>query len=163
MERAIVQVFYILLISGLLCVALEIFVPGGVLGVLGGAALVAASITSFMAFGQVAGSYITIAIMLAVGAVLLLWVKYFPKTAIGRQMTVCADLSDAKATEPWLADLAGQTGTTVSTLRPSGFAKINGRRTDVVTRGEMIEKGQPVRVLEIEGNRVVVTLDTPDN
>ena len=43
-----------------------------------------------------------------------------------------------------------------ATLRPAGFAEIGGRRVDVVTRGENIESGAAVKVLEVEGNRVVV-------
>ena len=37
-----------------------------------------------------------------------------------------------------------------------GFADIGGKRVDVVTRGENIEQGAKVRVVEVEGNRVVV-------
>jgi membrane-bound serine protease (ClpP class) len=47
----------------------------------------------------------------------------------------------------------------VATLRPAGIARIDGRRVDVVSRGEMIESGSPVRVLSVEGNRVVVVRD----
>jgi membrane-bound serine protease (ClpP class) len=41
-------------------------------------------------------------------------------------------------------------------LRPAGHATIDGRRVDVVSRGEMIAEGVPVVVVEVEGNRVVV-------
>ena len=41
-------------------------------------------------------------------------------------------------------------------VRPAGFARIDGRRVDVVTRGEMLDKDCPLIVVEIEGNRVVV-------
>ena len=41
-------------------------------------------------------------------------------------------------------------------LRPSGTAVINGRRVDVVTEGGMIERNTPVKVVAIEGMRVVV-------
>jgi membrane-bound serine protease (ClpP class) len=41
-------------------------------------------------------------------------------------------------------------------LRPGGTARIGERRVDVVTRGEFLEPGTPLVVVEIEGNRVVV-------
>jgi membrane-bound serine protease (ClpP class) len=50
----------------------------------------------------------------------------------------------------------GKTGTTVTSLRPAGTARIDGRRVDVVSRGEFIEKDKPVIVIAVEGNRVVV-------
>jgi membrane-bound serine protease (ClpP class) len=52
--------------------------------------------------------------------------------------------------------LQGKTGVTVSTLRPSGIARIAGQRLDVVTRGEMIDPGVEIRVVEVLGNRIVV-------
>jgi membrane-bound serine protease (ClpP class) len=41
-------------------------------------------------------------------------------------------------------------------LRPSGTAVINGKRVDVVTEGAFIEPGQSIKVVAIEGLRVVV-------
>jgi membrane-bound serine protease (ClpP class) len=47
-------------------------------------------------------------------------------------------------------------GVTESVLRPAGIARFGERRQSVVTRGEYIEAGQPVTVVELEGSRVVV-------
>jgi len=41
-------------------------------------------------------------------------------------------------------------------LRPSGTAVINGKRIDVVTEGPFVERGSPIKVVEVEGARVVV-------
>jgi membrane-bound ClpP family serine protease len=41
-------------------------------------------------------------------------------------------------------------------LRPSGTASINGRRVDVVTEGGLIERGTAVKVVAVEGARIVV-------
>ena len=46
--------------------------------------------------------------------------------------------------------------------RPAGTARIEGRRVDVVTRGEMIESGTWVEVISLSGNRVeVMACDAP--
>jgi membrane-bound serine protease (ClpP class) len=52
--------------------------------------------------------------------------------------------------------LVGQDGTIEADCRPAGMARIDGRRVDVVTRGEWLESGARVRVVEVQGNRVVV-------
>ena len=44
----------------------------------------------------------------------------------------------------------------MSQLRPSGFARIDGHKVDVVTRGEMIDDGVEVEVIDVSANRVVV-------
>jgi membrane-bound serine protease (ClpP class) len=50
----------------------------------------------------------------------------------------------------------GKEGTAVSTLRPAGIALINNQRVDVVSEGGYIEQGTSIRVLEINGPRVIV-------
>src|SRR3712207_1594349 len=47
-------------------------------------------------------------------------------------------------------------GVTLSDLRPSGIASIDGQRVDVVTEGEHIPEGEPIEVVLDEGYRRVV-------
>jgi len=152
----LVQLYIILLIAGLFLVGAEIFVPGGILGVMGAVALLIAVVIAFPAFGPMWGMVSAVAVIVLVGVVMLLWIKIFPRTSLGKRMTVSSDLHDSKATEDGLTELINKTGEAISDLRPSGFASIEGRRTDVVTEGQMISKGERVKVIEVEGNRVVV-------
>jgi membrane-bound serine protease (ClpP class) len=83
--------------------------------------------------------------------------KVFPKTALGKHMILFRQSrEEPTAPHEQLSDYAGKSGLTVSTLRPSGIARIAGQRVDVVTRGEMIGPGVKVRVIEVLGNRIVV-------
>ena len=41
-------------------------------------------------------------------------------------------------------------------LRPSGNAQFGDFLVDVVTRGEFVERSSPLRVLAVEGARIVV-------
>jgi membrane-bound serine protease (ClpP class) len=50
----------------------------------------------------------------------------------------------------------GDRGVAMTFLRPSGKMKINGEILDVVTENEFLEKGTPVMVNAIKGNRVIV-------
>lgn len=155
------QVFVILLVAGLMLVGAEIFVPGGFLGFLGGLALLGAVATSFAAFGPAAGAYAAVGIVFLLALVIALWIRIFPRSPFGRRMTVSGDLRDSKGTQNGLADLVGQEGEALSDLRPGGFALIGGRRIDVITQGEMIAKGDSLRVSSVSGNRVIVTSTAP--
>ncbi len=53
-------------------------------------------------------------------------------------------------------ELIGQTGLARSQLTPSGKAVFGQRVVDVISEGELIERGAPVLVVEAIGNRVVV-------
>lgn len=57
---------------------------------------------------------------------------------------------------PEWSEAADKEGTTVTMLRPAGSAIIEGKKYDVVSRGEYIEKGAPIQVVAVEGNRIVV-------
>ncbi len=151
-----IELFFVLLIAGLMLIGAEVFVPGGVLGAIGGFALFGAVVTAFAVFPPIVAAYIAGAIILMVGLVIALWIKFFPRTWIGKQMTVTQDLHEAKGTEDRLSELLNAEGIAIACLHPAGFAEIAGRRIDVVTQGEMIDKGAAISVVEVEGNRVVV-------
>ena len=51
----------------------------------------------------------------------------------------------------------GATGVAMTFLRPSGKVKINDDIFDVITEGEFMEKGTPVQISDIKGNRVIVS------
>jgi len=71
-------------------------------------------------------------------------------------MILSAPPAAGTAEDPALRALVGKHGVTVSPLRPAGFARIDGARVDVVTRGEMLDAECAVVVLDVAGNRVVV-------
>ena len=50
----------------------------------------------------------------------------------------------------------GSYGITISPLRPAGKIMIGDRSVDVVTEGDFVDSGHQVRILKMEGNRVVV-------
>ncbi len=149
------ELFFILLGVGLLLIGAEIFIPGGILGVMGIASLLGAIVLGFVAFPGY-GIWIALTIVVLTGIAIILWIKIFPKTSLGKHMTVSNDLSSSKASEAGIEDLLEKTGITTSKLRPAGFAEIGGERKDVITRGEMIGKGTKIKVIEIEANRIIV-------
>ena len=57
---------------------------------------------------------------------------------------------------PTYNDLVGKRGVTVTPLRPSGTALIEGQRYSVVSDGGFIKNDVPVEVVYVEGIRIVV-------
>ena len=54
-------------------------------------------------------------------------------------------------------ELIGATGTAFTDMNISGKIDLNGERYDAITRGEFIEKGTTITVIENRGNYFVVT------
>lgn len=150
------QLFVAFLCIGFLLIAIEIFVPGAILGVLGALSLLIAVIFGFQAFGP-QGGFLALVLLLIVGGILLaLWIKYFPRTPFGKTLSLQTDGRDFKSAPESLGDLLGRDGVAQSSLHPAGIAIIDGQRTDVVTESGFIAEGRRVRVIRVEGNRIVV-------
>ncbi len=141
-----------LLALGYILLFLEIFVPGGVLGVLGALAIIYAC---YLAFGLSAGSGVA-AVGLSV-VVAIVAVRLVVRSRIGRKLVLeDRGVGDWKAAEEGLETLVGRRGRTLTTLRPAGMAEFDDRRLDVVADSEFLDAGVAVRITEVEGNRVVV-------
>ena len=147
----------LLLGLGLAFIVAEVLFPSlGLLSLLATACIVGALAVAF-AQSTSAGMQFLVAVAVLVPAVMLLGFKLFPKSPMGRRM-VAPGLSfgSRPATDARDEALAGREGVVESALRPTGIARIEGRRVDVVTRGELVDVGARVRVIEVSGNRIVV-------
>jgi membrane-bound serine protease (ClpP class) len=151
-----IEMLLILIATGIVLLIAEIYLPGAVAGIFGGVSLLAAVIYGFAHFGAANGAFIAAGIALLTCAIGVIWLKYFPSSAMGRKMTLEHDMSDATAANPELGQLLGKEGEASSELRPAGFATFEKKRVDVVTQGEMVAKGERVRVVAVKGNRVIV-------
>lgn len=145
-----------LLVLGLFMVCLEIFIPGGIVGTMGAFALVGSVILGFAEKGPNFGMYWLVGVLLLTLLGIFLSIKFLPRSPAGKKLFLRSDESGFKSTEEGLTGLLGKVGTTLTYLRPSGMAEIEGKRMDVVTGGEFLPRGTTVEVTEIEGNRVVV-------
>ena len=147
-----------MLAMGYILLLAELFLPGGVVGIFG---LVAVLYGCYLAFGlgAVWGSASVVLSIVLTG----LGVKLFFRSRAGRRLVLNDPGPQAwKAQEDGLAELAGSEGTALSDLRPAGIAEIRGRRVDVVADSEYLEEGTALRVVEVEGNRVVVEAAGPE-
>lgn len=85
--------------------------------------------------------------------------RIMPRTPWGRRLIPNnpreADVT-ATGVDASLRELAGKEGRTLGMCRPSGIAEIEGKRYDVVAEGLPVNPDRPVRVVLVEGNRVVV-------
>ena len=145
-----------LYVTGLLMVCLEIFIPGGIVGAVGIVSLVSSFWLAYTKMGSVFGSY-----FLSIGLVfgmfcIFLSIKLFPRTRFSERLFLRSSESDFKSTPQELESLKGKEGVTLTKLRPAGIASIDGKKRSVVTEGAFMKKGVEIKVVEVEGNRVVV-------
>lgn len=147
----------LLLGLGLALVIAEVLFPSmGILSVLATAAIVAAIVMAFRE-STATGFNFMIAAALLVPVFVMAGLKLFPRSPMGRKMVVSGlSFESTAATDARDLELVGVEGVVEAPCRPTGTARLAGRRVDVVTRGEWIPAGEPVRVVEVRGNRVVI-------
>ncbi len=161
-----------LVLIGMLLILLEIFViPGfGLAGVSGMICLVVGFYLSLTRVTipqyswdfqrlQDAGQTVFFATLMFMGFAILSW-RIFPRTPLARRL-VLSDAQDASQgyvvqSSSMASTAIGLEGIATSMLRPAGRGRFGTTTYDVVTRGEFIEKGRPIRIIEAGGNRYVV-------
>lgn len=147
----------VLLISGIILIILEFFVPGGILGIIGICAVVVSLFLSGYDLSHM-GISILIAMIVAIAAFIILYRRADAEKGIFQKIILrdrtMSDEGYISTTER--NDLIGQEGVALTTLRPAGTALFGEERLDVVSEGTYIESNKAVRVVKVEGMRIVV-------
>ena len=152
----------ILLAFGIFLVLAELLIPGGISGTIGALIILGTVIYSFFAFGPTVGVAMLVGSILFFLAAFWLWLKYVQKLPGARDVFHNETSANWHGTNEKNREWLGREGTAQTMLRPSGFAMIDDERVDVVTQGEMVQPGTAVKVIEVEGNRIVVAAaDSP--
>jgi membrane-bound serine protease (ClpP class) len=150
-----ITLYLTLLLAGFVLIGMEIFIPGGILGIFGSVVWISAAVVGWRNFPD-PWNMISAFSLLAFGILtFIVWIRYFPKSRVGRSLSLGENQTEYKSHR--VAEVAvGDLGKADSTLRPSGIAMINGKRVDVVADGEWIEAGQAVKVSSVSGGHVSV-------
>jgi membrane-bound serine protease (ClpP class) len=143
----------LLLILGGVLLFLETLLPGMIAGFLGFICLLGAVILGYRDFGYQAGSLILGGVLLGLVIGTWCWLKFFPESRVARRFISRSAVGELGVEKP---ELLNRTGVTLTRLRPSGVANIDGQRVDVVSEGGLIERGTAIKVVAVEGSRIVV-------
>lgn len=145
----------ILFVAGLLLLGFEVFIPGGVLGVLGGLALLGGVGLAFVDFGLGGGLGALLVAVVLVGIVLYFEFAVLPKTAMGRRLFLQSAVTGRTGVVRE-RDFVGSVGLTSTALAPTGYVEIDGRRHEAFSRSGFLEPGVPVKVVGADNFRLIV-------
>jgi len=152
------QLCIILLVVGVLALVLELLMPGFdsfVSGIIGVLALIASAVLAVM---FVPGGWIFVGINLAVLAICAHFMyRYIKRGQFSGKIVLNEALADDLPQVDY-GSLLGKEGKTITLLRPSGEVDFSGTRVEVTTGGQMVERGVKVRVDEVQGSKIVVSV-----
>ncbi|WP_166819811.1 NfeD family protein [Thalassoroseus pseudoceratinae] len=163
-------IIFLLFAIGLALIVAEIFIPsGGFIAILSILSFVASVVYAHRvwwesnrdAFWIFCGSTLALIPATVVGTLWLL-----SRTRLGNG--VLLEGPSSEEVDPYAADaderakLIGQIGQSVTLMTPGGLVSVNGERYHAVTQDGMLDPGQPVVVVAIQGNRMFVRRHQPE-
>lgn len=148
----------LLFLLGLLLLIGEAVAPGfGILGI-GGLLSIIASIVIVSPSFEAALISLTVAL---IGTIILVPIsfKYLAVRGVWQKLILGNKLGTEEgyvAARKELTEYVNKEGVAINTLRPAGTVELeDGTRLDVVSSGDYIPKDSKVRIIKVEGNRIV--------
>jgi len=143
-------------VVGVLLLGIEVFVtPGfGVGGVMGIVMLLGGSIGSWLVLGPTWGALVVVLTAAATSTLVIVGLR--SKGAKKRLVLDTQQPHGGGVETTELGRLLGAVGVARSDLRPAGIAVFGDERIDVVSEGGFVSRETPVRVVAVDGPRVIV-------
>ncbi len=140
---------------GLALVAIEFFLPGGLLAILGIFALLGSIAVMAFCLGVAWLLGFVFLLTLVVGAVCKMALRKVKSSRKRGSYFHDQDLGGLSV-DAYGLELCGKSGVVVTDLRPSGHIISEGKRYQAVSEGGYLSQGEQVVILRVEGARTIV-------
>ena len=134
---------------------LEIFAPGGILGLFGAISLVAASILAYETLGIMGSAGILVGGTVLALILFFLEVKLLAKSRFGNEFQH-SDRQTEKTVSVGRPDLVGKTGTALTTMAPTGKVRILDEVFEAASNSGLINQNASVEVVRSEHLKLIV-------
>ncbi|MCK5128233.1 MAG: hypothetical protein KAQ68_00160 [Clostridiales bacterium] len=149
-------------VLGIALVIVEMFTPGLTApGVTGFILLIVGIVLTADTFLE---ALILILVIMALLSIILFFIlRSASKGKLNRSPIIKKDTESDYISVDDMKFFVGKEGVALTVLRPAGTCDFNGVRLDVVTEGSFIQKGTKVKVIRVEGRKILVAPSTLDN
>jgi membrane-bound ClpP family serine protease len=143
---------------GVILLALELVVPGAILGIVGGISMLAGVIAAFTIFGGSGGALATLVALVVLGLAVYLEFIWLPKSRLAKGLSMSTTI-EATSQPPLAkgADVIGREALTQTVLSPSGYVLVDGRRYEAYSQSGHIAAGERLKVVSLDNFRLIVT------
>lgn len=148
----------LLFLLGTVLLVFEVFMPSSVLGFLGGAAMLWGCVLAFLNYGVQGGGLAILAGLAILGLALYAEFGLLPKTRFGKRFFLHDSIG--ATSQPPLAEtdaVVGKLCEAATTLAPSGYVMLDGRRYDAFSQSGHVTKGTTLKVVALDNFRLIVT------
>ena len=148
----------LLFVVGVMLLAAEVFLPGGIAGVFGGLAMLGGCVVAFQEYGASGGLVATVGALALLGLTFVIELVWLPKTRLGRKLIVQSTV--ASTSQPALAtsaEVVGKMAEAITPLGPSGYVLVEGRRYEAFCQSGHVGPGATLKVVGLDNFRLIVT------
>lgn len=155
MNNLVLPIF--LQLMGILVIIVEVIVPtGGILAIFSTGLIGGSLYLVFTKASSAAGYLFVVTDLIVIPLSVFIGFKLLAKSPAALKRSLSKE-DGVQSQSPELEMYMGLEGITATDLRPSGVAVIDGKRLDVVSRGEYLERSSNVVVIAVTGNQIIVS------
>ncbi|MBN2544300.1 MAG: hypothetical protein JXB50_00795 [Spirochaetes bacterium] len=150
-----------LIIIGMIAIILEAFIPdAGILAIIGATLILAAIIYAFIKFDFLTGILFFCAGLIGGPLSFIIAFKVFPKSFFGKRIilnqTENPEEGFVSHSDNNYKNLINTTGIAYTPCKPAGIALFDNIKYNVITTGEYIDKNEEIKVIKVEGNKIII-------
>ena len=143
---------------GIGLIVLEVIIPGGILGSIGGLMMFIGCVLSFVEFGTSGGLLAVTGAGIVAGIAFYIEFRVLPKTKIGRRAFLKSEITATSSNlEGIHRSLVGKSATAMTMLSPSGYVVIDGQRHEAFCESGQVPAGALLEVTGADNFRLIVT------
>ena len=149
---------------GLILLAAEVIVPGGILGGIAALMMLGGCAIAYSRFGSSGGAIALATALVLIGITLFLEFYVLPRTRLGRRAFLDSEINATSAAlGPEAQQLIGAKAEAITLLSPSGYIRVNGKRYEGFSQSGQISPGATLQVVGADNFRLIVTpTNTPE-
>lgn len=145
----------ILLIVGIILIVIEILMPG--FGAFGVSGIIVLGISIFLTAKSIEQAALILLITIIIITFLTtLLIKQIINRKIKSPLVLYESLEQVASEMDYFI---GKKGKSITDLRPAGKASFDGVNLDVMSSGVFIKEGHIIKVIKIDGNKIIVEMD----
>jgi membrane-bound serine protease (ClpP class) len=144
---------------GILLIAVEVIVPGGILGLMGALMMFGGCVKAFLDYGIAGGMIASMAALVMGGLAIFLEFRVLPKTKVGKRAFLTREITAVSAAFGKEAlDLVGKSAEALTMLSPSGYVRVDGRRYEAFCQSGQVPAGSALEIIGADNFRLIVAL-----
>lgn len=148
----------ILFAAGLVLLAADVFVSSFIMAVGGALTMFGGCVLTYVRFGGAAAGVATSVAFALLGTAMYLELVWLPKSRFGRALVVqSVSGADAPPAPAKADEVVGREAEALTTLAPSGYVQVDGRRYEAFCRSGLAAKGDRLTVVGADNFKLIVS------